>query len=252
MKKLLLLPLFFCLFSPLWADVSPKPEMEFSFIYNTPSKPPIDPLHSEQIQCEDNQCFDSKPLGVYGLQKLYCSASECFSIAYEYDNYQKLIISFADGTKRESNIFASPDTLRSRFNVYVNEDNLKVEPSSAAPATGSWVRRDAWVSLIIILVLELLAAAAYLSYTQKSFTILYSVATANLLTTAVSWLFLARYFKETAILWIFCVLAEALIIRLMNRKRISLYDSFMLSITMNVTSYSLGIMVSFVLAPLIF
>ncbi len=252
MKKLFLLPLFFCLFAPLWGNVSPKPEMEFSFIYNTEAKPLIDPLHSEQIQCTDNQCIESKPLGVYGLQKLYCSAGTCFSIAYEYDNYQKLIIAFMDGSKRQSNVFAAPDTLRARFNVFVDQDKLTVEPSGTASGSAAWARRDAWVSLAIILLLELLAATAYLMYAQKSFTILYSVAVANLFTTAASWLFLANYVKETALLWIFCLVTEALIIRLMNRRKISLRDSFFLSLTINVTSYSLGIMISFLLAPLIF
>ncbi len=252
MKKLFLLTLFFCLFSPLWADVSPKPEMEFSFIYQTDETPRIDPLHSEQIQCTDNQCLESKPLGVYGLQKLYCSPEGCFSIAYAYDNYQKLIISFEDGTTLQSNVFPTPGTLRSRFNVYVNDDGLQVELSPEKADTRNWIRKDAWYSLAIILILELLAATAYLSYRQKSFTILYSVGIANLITTAVSWLILARYVKETAILWIFCLVAEGLIIRLMNPRKISLKDACMLSLTTNVTSYSLGMIISFVLAPLIF
>ena len=252
MKKLLVLTLFFCLFSPLWADVSPKPEMEFSFIYNTAEKTPIDALHSEQIQCRDNQCIESKPLGVYGLQKLYCQPDGCFSIAYSYDNYQKLIIAFSDGTTRESNVFAAPDRLRARFNVYVNEDDLTVKPSAQKADSRAWARRDAWVSLGLILIIELLAAAAYLSYRKKSFTILYSVGVSNLVTTALSWLFLVRFVKETAFLWLFCLLAETLIIRLMNLRKISLYDSFMLSLTTNVTSYSLGMILSFLLAPLIF
>ena len=252
MKKLLVLTLFFCLFSPLWADVSPKPEMEFAFIYNTAQKTPIDPLHSEQIQCSDNQCIESKPLGVYGLQKLYCQPEGCFSIAYDYDNYQKLIIAFTDGTTRESNVFASPNTLRARFNVYVNEDDLTVEPSAQKADSRAWARRDAWISLALVLIIELLAAAAYLSYRKKSFTILYSVGVANLLTTAVSWLILAMYVKETAFLWFFCLAVETLVVRLMNLRKISLYDAFMLCLTTNVTSYSLGMIISFLLAPLIF
>ena len=252
MKKLLAFTLFLCAFSPLWADVSPKPEMEFNFICNTAQKPAIDPLHSEQIQCSDNQCIESKPLGVYGLQKLYCQPTGCFSIAYKYDNFQKLIITFADGTTRESNVFAAPDTLRARFNVHVNEDDLTVTPTTLKADSRAWARRDAWVSLILVLVIELVAAMAYLSYRRKSFTILYSVGVANLLTTAASWMVLALYVKETALLWFFCLLAETLVIRLMNPRKISLYDSFMLSLTTNVTSYSLGMILSFLLAPLIF
>ena len=251
MKKLFLL---FTLFIPLaaWADVSPKPEMEFSFIYNTPNKPLIDPLLSEQIQCTDNQCLESKPLGHYGMQKLYCKAGGCFSVAYEYTDYQKLVIAFEDGTKRESNIFPAAHKLRARYNVYVEADKLTVESSSITPNLGAWARADALFSLFLVLLLELVAAAAYLLYTQKSFTILWSVAVANILTMAVSWILLAWYASDTAFLWIFYVIAETLIIRLMNLRKLALKDAFMLSVAMNVTSYSIGMIVSFWLAELIF
>lgn len=252
MKKLLAFILLFCVCSPLWANVSPKPEMEFSFIYNTQAKPLIDPLHSEQIQCADNQCIQSAPLGHYGIQKLYCGAGACTSVAYEYDNFQKLIIAFADGTKRESNIFPAPDSLRSRFNVYVGNDSLTVEPAEVLSETPAWARTDAWVSLVIILLLEILAALAYLMYTQKPFTILYSVAISNVLSTAAAWLLFVQFVKETALLWLFCLLAEAVIIRLMNPHKMPIKDALILSTVMNVTSYSLGMIISFWFAPLIF
>ncbi|WP_428074090.1 hypothetical protein [Candidatus Avelusimicrobium luingense] len=251
MKKLFLSLL---LFLPLiaWADVSPKPEMEFSFIYNTQNKPLIDPLLSEQIQCTDNQCLESKPLGHYGLQKLYCKAGNCFSVAYEYSDFQKLVIAFTDGTKRESNIFPAAHKLRARYNVYVDKDKLTVEPSNVTPDLGAWARADALFSLFLVLLLELIAAAAYLMYTQKSFTILWSVAVANVVTMAVSWILLAWYASDTAFLWIFYVVAEMLIIRLMNIRKLALKDAFMLAITMNVTSYSIGMILSFWLAELFF
>lgn len=252
MRKLLLLSLLSVFFSPLWADVFPKPEMEFSFIYNTADKPLLDPQHSEQIQCQDNQCMESKPLGKYGIQKLYCSLGNCFSVAYEYAPFQKLIISFADGSKKESNVFSTQKKLRSRFNVYVDEENLTVEPSPLSPAVNAWERTDAWISLLIILLLELLAAAAFLTYTQKRFSILYSVALANILTTAGTWLLLARLASETLFLWICCLLAEAFLIYFMNRKTLSARESFMLSLAMNVTSYSLGLILSFWVAPYLF
>ena len=252
MKKLSFLLLLFALFIPARADVSPKPEMEFSFIYNTEQKPLVNPALSEQIQCVDNQCMESKPLGHYGIQKLYCSAGGCFAVAYEFADYQKLIIAFEDGTKRESNIFPASHKLRSRYNVYVNADSLTVEPTDIVPDLGAWARKDALFSLLIILLLELVAAAAYLIYTQKSFSVLYSVAVANVVTTAVSWVLLSWYASDTAFLWIFYVLAEALIMRLMNVKKLPLKDAFILSIAMNVSSYSLGMILSFWLAELIF
>ena len=169
MKKWILVVLLCSFLVPAWADVSPKPEMEFSFIYETQNKPLIDPAHSEQIQCTDNQCLESKPLGHYGIQKLYCSAGKCFSVAYEYTDYQKLVIAFADGSVRESNIFLAPRKLRARFNVHVFDNALTVEPTDLVPDASGWTRLDAWISLLIILVLELLAAAAYAIYTKKKF-----------------------------------------------------------------------------------
>ena len=252
MKKFLFAILCVAFFFFFFAYVSPKPEMEFSFIYETSNKPLIDPAHSEQVQCTDNQCLESKPLGHYGIQKLYCSAGNCFSVAYEYTDYQKLIISFADGSVRESNIFIAPRKLRARFNVHVYDKALTVEPTDITPDASGWTRLDAWVSLFIILILELLAAAAYAIYTKKSFRILYSVALANLITTGISWFYLAWYVPESMLLWLFCLIAETLIIRYMNLKRMSLSQSFMLSLAMNVTSYSLGMMLSFVLAPVLF
>ena len=252
MKKLLMAVLLCSCILPVWADVSPKPEMEFSFIYETENKPLIDPAHSEQIQCKDNQCLESKPLGHYGIQKLYCSAGKCFSVAYEYTDFQKLVISFADGSVRESNIFIAPRKLRARFNVHVHDKALIVEPTDLVPDASGWTRLDAWVSLFIILLLELLAAAAYVVYTNKSFRILYSVAVANLITTAVSWLYLAWYVPESTLLWVFCLGAETLIIRYMNLKQMSLSQSFILALAMNVTSYSIGMIISFLLAPVLF
>ncbi len=252
MKKLFLLILFLCPLFPLWGNVSPKPEMEFSFVYQTAEQPAINPQLSEQLQCQDNQCIESKPLGIYGLQRLYCKKDACFSIAYDYAHFQKLIITFADGTQKQSNIFAAPGTLRAHFTVYVQDNGLTVTLADTKTDNRSWARKDAWISLLIILVLELMAAMAYLSYRGKSFTVLYSVAVANLITTAISWLLLVKYVNETAFLWVFCLLAETLLVRLMNPRKISLKDAFMLSIATNVTSYSLGMILSFMLAPLIF
>ena len=252
MKKILL-SLLLCMSALCTrADVSPKPEMEFSFIYNTESKPLIGAPHSEQLQCSDNQCLGAKPLGHYGMQKLYCTAGRCFSVAYEYDDFQQLIVGFEDGSVRKSNIFPASHRLRSRFNVYVEPDALRVEPSDVIPDANTWSRADMWVSLLIILLLEMLAAAAYLSYIKRSFRILYSVLAVNLITTTLCWWGLSWFVSESAFLWLFCFTAEALLLRVMNLKQLSLKESFMLSLTINVTSYTLGMIISFILAPYLF
>lgn len=252
MKKTLILLAALLSFSPLWADVFPKPEMGFSFIYNTESKPLIDADNSEQIQCTDNQCIESKPLSEYGVQKLYCTPEACHSVAYDYDGYQRLIIGFQDGTKRESNVFRAPDTLRSQFNVYVNEDGLKVEPAPGPQSISDLMRADAWISLLLILLLEFIAAYAYLAYTNKSFRALYAVFFANIITTASCWLVLAPLVRETAFLWISCVAFETLFVWVFNRRQLSLYDSLLLNLATNITSYSVGSIILFTAAPWLF
>ena len=147
MKKLVFALLLCSLLSPLWADVFPKPEVHFSFIYNTENKPLIDPAHSEQIQCKDSLCLESDPLGAYGVQKLTCGAGQCTSTAYRFDPYQKLVISFTDGSSRESNIFRLPKDLYTRYNVYVQDNKLLVEPSGYHPSVEERLTPSMWLAL---------------------------------------------------------------------------------------------------------
>lgn len=248
MKKLTLFVLLVALFTPAWADITPKPEIQFSFIYNTDDKPLIDPVHSEQVQCKDGLCMQSDPLGSYGKQKLYCSAGTCYAIAYKFDPYQKLAIAFTDGTVRESNIFPVGKDLFNRYNVYVEKDSLLVEPSGYEPGIFEHGHGNMWLALLLILVLELAAALAYLIYTQKSFVVLYSVAVVNIVTTLLVWTILPHFISSTFVLWLFCAVLEALAIWAVNRKHLSLADAAKLSVIMNVTSYSLGMIFAFIVA----
>lgn len=243
--------LFFVL-TPLWGGISPKPEMDFSFQYQTSDKHAILPATSEQIQCNDNQCLEQDPLGVYGIQKLYCQAENCFSIAYQYAPYQKLVIDFSDGVKRQSNVFATPAKLRNSFVVTVREKDLWVEPSAQQPPFQVWSRADAWAALLIILLIEMVAAFAYLFYTEKSYRVLYSVVLANLITMPVSWQWLAQVVAEPALIWICGLVFEAFFIWLCNRKTLTLRNAGVLSFAMNVSSYSAGMMISFLIAPYLF
>lgn len=252
MKKILLFCALLTAFAPLWGGVSPKPEMDFTFIYQTENKPAVLPDTSEQIQCNDNQCIEQDPLGQYGIQKLYCQADGCFSIAYEYDPYQKLIIDFADGVKRESNVFRTPAKLRNSFNVIVRDKDLRVELSPKPQSFNALLRADAWASLVIILLTEILAALAYLAYTGKSYRVVYSVVLANLVTMPLSWQVLGKVVTEPAFIWFFCLIFEAGFIWLLNRRRLSVRNAFALSVAVNVTSYSVGMMISFLIAPYLF
>jgi hypothetical protein len=249
MKKLLL-TLILCSFAGWAHAISPNPRMDFSFTFNTPEPLTVDAVRSEQIQCADSLCMSAKPLGDYGAQRMDCTASACRSVAYEYEPFQKLIITFSDGVTRESEVFPAPKALRASFNVVVEPNALRIQQISSQTDTYVWKQSDAWQALFLILLLELFAAAAYLRYSKKSFVILYSVALANLLTTAISWYWLARYVTGGFLLWIFCVLAETLIVKGFNRHRICLKDSFILSLVINITSYSLGMIIAFSLSQL--
>lgn len=248
MKKLLLLTVFCTLFTPVWADMMPLPKADFLLIYNTEEKPLLDPLHSEQIQCKDGLCLEQKPLGWYGAQKLVCGGGACTATAYRFEPYQKLVLAFSDGSIRESNIFAQPKNFDTRFAVYVEKDRLIVENTDYKKGFLEGIRHEIWGALFITLVLELLAAFAYLFYTQKSFTVLYSVAVANVLTTLFMWTILARFITGLFLLWFFCFFAEALCIWAMNRKQLSFTQALQLSCTMNVTGYSLGMIFAFIFA----
>jgi len=248
MKKLFLLTFFFTLFTPVWADMMPLPKAEFILIYNTEKKPLLDPLHSEQIQCEDGLCLEQKPLVPYGSQKLVCGGGTCSATAYRFAPYQKLVLTFTDGSVRESAPFAMPNNFDTRFTVYVENNRLTVEQTDYTKGFFEAIRCDMWGALIITLLLELLAAFAYLIYTQKSFVILYSVAVANLVTSLIMWTVLTRFITGLFLLWAFCFLVEALCIWAMNRKQLSLKQALQLSCVMNVTGYSLGMIFSFVFA----
>lgn len=249
MKKLLLT--LVCCSLAGWANaISPNPQMEFSFTFNTPTPLTIDAVRSEQIQCTDSLCLSAKPLGDYGAQRMDCTEKACRSVAYEYDPFQKLIITFSDGVTRESQVFATPKSLHTSFNVVVDGDKLIVHKTIAQPEVPVWKQPEAWQALFLILLLELLAAAAYLRYSQKRLMILWSIAFANLLTTAVSWYWLARYVTGGFLLWIFCAVVEAFIIKGFNRRNISLKDSVVLSLVINITSYTLGMIISFAISQL--
>ena len=234
------------------AGISPKPEMEFTLIYQTQNRPLIRPTTSEQIQCSDNQCLQSAPLGQYGLQKLYCKPDGCFSIAYEYEPFQQLILDFDDGVKRTSNVFEVPRKLRNNFHVLVRPTDLQVELSPYEKHFNALLRADAWLSLIIILLLELLAAWSYLHYTRKTYRILYGVVLVNLITMPLSWQVLAKWVTEPWCLWLSCFVFEILFFWIVYRKRLSLRDAFNLSFAVNVTSYAAGMILSFVLTPYLF
>ena len=248
MKKILLFA--FCLTACLTAgaEVAPLPEIQFNLIYNTQAHPLINPLKSELMECKDRLCATAEPLGIYGSQKMTCGPGTCTAVAYEFAPFAQLTLSFEDGKTRQSNIFPVPDTLINVFNVYMDTNTLTVEAVDTPPQEALWKRPQAWGALTLILVLELLCTAAFILYTKKRFTILYGVAIANVLTAALTWCILVHYIAQSAIWWLVCVGLETVLVRLMNYKDISLKESATLCVMTNVTSYTLGMILSFMWA----
>ena len=245
MKKILLGLVAFCAFLPAGAEISPLPEAQFHFIYEADAHPLINARQTELVQCKDRLCLAAEPLGVYGSQKMTCGGGSCTAVAYEFEPFAKLVVAFEDGKIRQSDVFALPETLFSQFNVYVGPETLRVEAVENPPQEALWKRPQAWGALSLILVLELLCATAYIVYTKKRFTILYGVAIANVLTVFLTWGMLVHWVAQSAVWWLVCVGLETLLVRLINRKDISLKDAATLCIVTNVTSYTLGMILSF-------
>lgn len=250
MKKILLILLACLAYIPGWADVSPVPEIQFNFVYNTEKHPLILPTGSELLQCKDRLCTNPEPLGIYGAQQFSCGPGACQAVAYDFEPFARLVVTFEDGVTRPSNIFEIPDTFITKLNVYVDTDSLAVEAVDNPPHEALYKRPQLWGALLLILILELACAAAFVYYKQKRLTILYGVAVANVITTLFVWVFLVHYVPQNALLWLFCVAAEAGLIAAINRKDISLKESAVLSVMMNVTSYTLGMILSFMWAQL--
>jgi len=85
------------------ADTGPKPTMSFSFIYEINPAPEIS--SGSLLDCTDADCAEAEPLQQLGPQHFDCSTSSCFSMAYGYSDYHRLVLVFSDGVTRQSNIF---------------------------------------------------------------------------------------------------------------------------------------------------
>jgi len=112
------------------ADIGPKPEMRFSFVYELDPPPQI--LAGEQLECQDAACTDARPLQRLGPQGFSCDGSECRSMAYGYAPYHKLRIRFSDAV-RESNVFTHAGGIVF-YRVTVRAQDLLVEESKRSSA----------------------------------------------------------------------------------------------------------------------
>ncbi|MGB2579798.1 hypothetical protein AAIR98_001717 [Elusimicrobium simillimum] len=233
------------------ADFSPKPEIDFIFTNKNSEKLQIVPEYSELIVCADALCDKSEPLGHYGMQKLYCDRDTCHAVTYDFKPYAKLFVMFSDGVQRESNVFKVHEKIFSKYTVDINGDDLKISFKESSNTVSEMLKLDTIFSVVSSFILEILAALAFLAVMKKPFSIMKAVVIANILTLPATWFLLPRYIAQSYIIWILTFLIEVGLIYLLNKRRINLHDSVLLALVTNISSYSFGMMLSFVMVPLL-
>lgn len=138
MIKLKILFLYFILFGTflpvqvVFADVGPKPTMEFEFKQELPDGQ-VAITSGILYECDQPDCSDAAPIEEVGPQRFYCDTQSCSATAYGFAPYHRLEIEFSDGVTRQSNIFETID-FNSNYLVTVNADDLSVEAVSGSPA----------------------------------------------------------------------------------------------------------------------
>jgi hypothetical protein len=274
-KKLILSIMFFVFMLPVFvfADLGPKPKMDFEFVYETEESLAI--VSGQQLECEDQGCTVAEPLEDYGPQGFFCKTNlSCQSLAYEYPFvYQKLRIVFSDKV-RESNVFKT-DAYYARFKVRVTNSALIVEET--IPPGGKVTHKDALaefnkqrnkrhhelmvkerrraaqdipghsmlflIAFLVTLALELSVALIFVQFAKISKRILLFVFVANFISLPIVWFvfpFLRTYYLVIIFSELFAFIFEAYFIFLFNKKHISLKQSFQLSLIINLCSFFIG------------
>lgn len=226
------------------ADIGPKPSMEFNLIYETTQ--PIMLIDGQQLQCEDGNCSQPRPLEQLGPQGFYFEQDSCSSMAYSYAPYQKLVLNFSDGT-RESNVFEA-GSYNARFDVRVTDTGLVVEERTFTAAERL---PFFFVALVLTLIIEVLVALVFLFMTKVPKSVLTSAVKANLISLPVVWFIfpvLEVFLLVVVLSEIFAVIFEGYFIHLMDKTVMSLKQSFILSIIMNAASFIIGGFILLILA----
>jgi len=251
MRKLILIIILLISVSAK-ADMLPKPEMIFTFEIPSAQQFVVDPNESEQIQCEDNQCLVKKPLGDYGLQQLYCKNTEnCFSLAYKYLPYQKLIITTTDGKIFESNVFLKSKKLRSKYSVKVKGDKLIVNEIAKFKYTKSLFRSDFLLALFLTIILEFLAIMLVISPNKPRLSIILPATLVNFITVPLAWFFFPLISFHTSLLIVSIWLLEAFFIFIFNRHLLTFRKCMYYSFITNTTSLTVGMIIFFSISTIL-
>jgi hypothetical protein len=108
---------------PAWADIGPKPTMDFTF-----TLPASVQIRSGVLyNCEDAACANPAPLRRLGPQGFGCEATRCGARAYGFGHYFQLELTLTDGR-----IVKSPVTkvagFDSRYHGVVKGQGLALTP----------------------------------------------------------------------------------------------------------------------------
>lgn len=250
-KKLFLIILFILFAINIFADLGPKPTMNFYIKYNTTNN--ITLLDAKQYECEDINCEEIKLLEDYGPQRFICkNDSFCHSLAYSYLPYQKLVLRFSD-KKRETSIFNSK-SFNAEFEIIVTDSgllmgelgsNLLVENNNEISFFSNKLFAF-FKSLVITLFLELIVAYIYLFRTKISKKVLNYIFIVNLISLPFVWFVfpLFEFISIKLLLFIiseiFVILFEAYFVYKFNKSIFSFKKILVLSIIMNFVSVILG------------
>ena len=107
------------------ADMGPKPTMEFAFSLENNLTIKTGTL----FLCRDDKCSDPHPLVPRGPERFSCNDRGCGAMAYGFDAFARIEISFSDGRTLKSNVFSSRD-FHGKYRVSVGAAALTVQPEA--------------------------------------------------------------------------------------------------------------------------
>jgi hypothetical protein len=128
MKRCLLV-FFVLLVAAAWADLGPKPTMDFYLDKGTK----VTITSGSLLQSKNADGSESSPLAALGPQRFTCDSTHCFAMAYGFAPYQRLSLKFSDGKTRRSNVFVSSG-MNSIYLVTVRDNDLVVKATEKVPS----------------------------------------------------------------------------------------------------------------------
>lgn len=223
---------------PAYADIGPKPSLEFRVKYSIPV---VEVTSGQLMQSDKPDCSNAEPLKELGPQGLHFDGPRWNALAYGFKEYSKLEIQFAD-KKRTSNVFDTK-AFSGYYQVDVRDNDLVVtaEPLLAALAQGGARYQLIRFSIAagITLFIEMILGAIYMAIARKPVRLLAWILLANLMTLTIVWFvfpnlplnmpWMAEYIAYETFAW----LAEAWFLHRMMRGEMRWWTALILSLVLN-------------------